>query len=120
MSGIEKRKHPRIPVSVPVSCVSIDQEGSPLNFNMGVVTDVSQSGLAIEVYCELVSDLLLLSFVDVAGTTIELRGKAVYLKKSDSGAIKLGVLLLGKPQENIDFVKALVRFHIKAGRKARR
>jgi hypothetical protein len=74
MSGVEKRKNPRIPVSVPVSCVSIDQEGSPLNYNMGVVKDVSQSGLALEVYCELVSDLVLLSFVDIAGTTLELRG----------------------------------------------
>lgn len=111
MSGIEKRKYPRIPVSVPVSCVSIDQEGSPLNFNMGVVKDVSQSGLALEVYCELVSDLVLLSFVNVAGTTLELRGNAVYSKKSDSGTIKLGVLLLGNPQENIYFVRALVRFH---------
>jgi hypothetical protein len=111
MSGIEKRKFPRIPVSVPVSCVSIDQERTPLNFNMGVVKDVSQSGLALEVYCELESDLVLLSFVDVGGKTLELRGKPVYSKRSDSGTIKLGVLLLGKPQENINFVKALVRFH---------
>jgi PilZ domain len=111
MAGLEKRKHPRISVSVPVSCASIDEEGSPLNFNMGIVKDLSQSGLALEVYGELVSDLVLLSFVDVAGTTLELRGKAVYSKKSYSGTIKLGVLLMGKPLENIDFVKALVRFH---------
>lgn len=111
MSGIEKRKHPRISVSVPVSCVSIDQEGRPLNFNMGVVKDVSQSGVALEVYCELVSDLVLLSFVDAGGKTLELRGKAVYSKKSNSGTIKLGVLLLGQLPENIDFVKRLVRFH---------
>jgi len=111
MSGIEKRKHPRISVSVPVSCVSIDQEGRPLNFNMGVVKDVSQSGVALEVYCELVSDLVLLSFVDAGGKTLELQGKAVYSKKSNSGTIKLGVLLLGKLPENIDFVKRLVRFH---------
>jgi len=111
MAGIEKRKHPRISVSVPVSCASIDEEGSPLNFNMGVVKDVSQSGLALEVYCELVSDLVLLSFVDVGGRTLELKGRAVYSKKMDSGTVKLGVFLLGKPPENIDFVKALVRFH---------
>lgn len=111
MPGIEKRKHTRIPISVPVSCVSIDQEGSPLNFNMGVVKDVSQGGLALDVYCELESDLVLLSFVDVSGKTLELRAKSVYSKKNDSGTIKVGVLLLGKPNENIDFVKALVRFH---------
>jgi len=111
MSGIEKRKHSRISISVPVSCVSIDQEGSPLNFNMGVVKDISQGGLALEVFREMESDLVLLSFVDVAGKTIELRGKSVYSKRNNSGTIKLGVLLLGKPSENIDFVKALVRFH---------
>jgi hypothetical protein len=111
MSGIEKRKYPRISLSVPVSCVSIAENGSPLNFNMGVVKDVSQSGVALEVYCELASDMVLLSFVDVAGKTIELRGKAVYSKKNDSGSIKVGVSLLGEPRENIDFVKGLVRFH---------
>jgi hypothetical protein len=73
MSGIEQ-KYPRIPVSVLVSCISIDQEVSPLNFNMGVVKDACQSGLVLEVYCELVSDLVLLSFVNVSGTTLELRG----------------------------------------------
>jgi len=113
MSGIEKRKHPRISLSVPVSCVSITENGSSLNFNMGVVKDVSQSGVALEVYCELASDsdLVLLSYVDAAGKTIELRGKAVYSQKNDSGTIKLGVSLLGEPPENIDFVRGLVRFH---------
>jgi PilZ domain len=111
MQGIEKRKHTRIPVSVPVSCVSIDQEGRSLNFNMGIVKDVSQSGIALDVYCKLETDLILLSFVDVAGKTLELKAKSVYSKKNDSGTIKVGVLLLGKPNENIDFVKALVRFH---------
>jgi hypothetical protein len=88
MSGIEKRKHSRISISVPVSCVSIDQEGSPLNFNMGVVRDISQGGLALEVFREMESDLVLLSFVDVAGKTIELRGKSVYSKRNNSGTIK--------------------------------
>ena len=111
MLSLEKRKHIRIPVSVPVSCVSIDEEGRPLNFNMGVVKDISQSGLALEVYCELESDSVLLSFVDVTGKTLELRGKSVYSNRTDSGTIKVGVFLLGKPPENIDFVKELVRFH---------
>ena len=82
-----------------------------MNFSMGVVKDVSQRGVALEVYCGMESDLVLLSFVDVAGKTLELRGKAVYSKKMDWGTIKLGVLLMGKPSENIDFVKGLVKFH---------
>jgi hypothetical protein len=112
MQGSERRKHPRIPISVPVCCISIDDEGRPLNFSMGVVKDVSQNGVALEVYCRIESDLVLLSFVDVAGKTIELRGKAVYSRKMESGTIiKLGVLLIGTPLENIDFIKGLVRFH---------
>src|SRR5690606_13502132 len=49
MTGVEKRRHARIPVSVPVSCVSIDGDGAQLNFNMGIVKDVSQSGMSLEV-----------------------------------------------------------------------
>jgi hypothetical protein len=111
MTGIEKRKHVRIPVSVAVSCISTDADGAQLNFNMGMVKDVSQGGMALEVIGEVRSDRMLLAFVDMHNNTQEINGKVVHFRKTTSGALRVGVTLLGTAAENIEFVKHLVRFH---------
>jgi hypothetical protein len=111
MPGVENRKHSRIPVSVPVYYTSFDDQGTILNFNMGVVRDISQSGVALEAYSEPDSESISLSFVDVSGTTLEIRGKSIYSKKAESGVIKIGVMLLGDASTKIAFVRELVRFH---------
>ena len=111
MNPTEKRKFTRIPVSVPISCVSIDSEGTALDFNMGLVKNVSQNGIAIETLCQLKSDRLLLSFVNTDHKTLEIQGKVMRVSDMGSGRCKVGVLLLGTHQENIEFVKHLVRFY---------
>jgi len=82
-----------------------------LNFNMGMVKDVSQGGMALEVVGEVRSDRMLLTFVDMDRNTQEISGKVVHSHKTTSGAIRVGVALLGTASENIAFVKHLVRFH---------
>ena len=111
MPGVENRKQSRIQVAVAVYYTSVDDQGTTLNFNMGVVRDVSQSGVALEAYSEPDSAWISLSFVDVSGNTLELRGKSVYSKEIEAGKYKVGVILLGSPAENISFVKELVRVH---------
>ena len=44
---IEKRKSARIPICAPISCVSIGPDSKPLDFNMGIIKDVSQTGVGI-------------------------------------------------------------------------
>lgn len=111
MNGIEKRRHSRIPVSVPISCISIDADGTHLNFNMGVVKDVSQSGMALEVLSEVTSDHMVLTFIAMDNQTLEINGKVMHSRKTPTGAVMVGVSLLGTPAENLEFVKHLVRFH---------
>jgi hypothetical protein len=111
MPSVENRKNARISVSVPVYFSSLDGQGTTLSFSMGVIRDVSQSGVALEVYSAPESELVLLCFIDVSGNTREMRGKTVYSKNVESGMVKMGGLLLGNPAEKIGFVKELVRFH---------
>ncbi len=111
MNPNEKRKYSRIPVSVPISCVSIDSEGAALNFNMGVVKNVSQNGIALETLCQVNSERLLLSFVDTDHKTLEIQGEVMHISKMGADRCKVGVLLSGTPQEKINFVKHLVRFY---------
>jgi hypothetical protein len=111
MPGVENRKHIRIGVSVPVYYTALDDQGITLSFSMGVVGDISQSGVALEINSEPVPEWISLSFVDVSGNTLELRGKSVHSTEIESGKYKIGVMLVGSSAENISFVKELVRLH---------
>jgi hypothetical protein len=60
-----KIKYPMIAVSVPTSCVSINFGGDSLKSSMSLVKEVSQSEVTLELYQEIDSDLVLLSFLDI-------------------------------------------------------
>lgn len=111
MDQRDKRQHPRISISVAVSCISLDINGAPVNHNMAVVTDVSQRGVAIEIMGEIDASEVFLSFFTINNNTIEIKAKLVHLHCYKPGMMKAGLLLLGRPQEIYDFVKQLVRFH---------
>lgn len=111
MPGVENRKHARIQVAVPVYYTALDDQGTTLSFSMGVVRDVSQDGVALEAYSEPDSEWVSLSFVDVSGNTLEIRGQSAYSRETEPGKFMTGVRLLGSPAEKLEFVKELVRFH---------
>ena len=54
--GDEKRKQPRMPVSIPVLCDALDLEGNPHDIYIGAIKEVSQTGLAIELSSSPVSE----------------------------------------------------------------
>lgn len=109
--NIEKRKHARVPICVPISCVSIDSESMSLDQNMGIIKDVSQTGVGIDANNDVSSDRLMLTFVDLNKNISEITGKVVFSKKNTSGTYKIGLQLLGKQLEVIKFIKKLVTFH---------
>ena len=108
---IERRKHRRIPVSVPVSCISLDPGGNPLNFCIGRITDASQEGLAIEIFCSSISDLVLVSFINMENKDLQIKCKVAHSKAYASGKRKIGLSLVGTSQEIDNFVAQLVKSH---------
>jgi predicted Zn finger-like uncharacterized protein len=44
-SGFEKRKHFRVPISIPVICDALDFAGNPCDIHVGSIKDLSQFGL---------------------------------------------------------------------------
>jgi PilZ domain len=108
---IDKRKHSRVQICVPISCVSIDEEAMPLDQNMGIIRDVSQTGVGIEAHNDVRSDRLILTFVDLDKRIAEVEGKVVFSKKAASGTYKIGLSLQGDQSEILGFVKKLIRFH---------
>jgi len=109
--GAEKRKYPRVPVFVPISCSSFDNDSIPMDQNMGVIKDVSQTGIGIEATFRPRTGVLDLTFVDLTNETVTLKGKVVFSRGTSAGTHKIGVKLLGKVIEIEDFVKKLVRYH---------
>src|SRR5512139_1201743 len=49
-TGFERRRYPRIPVSIPATCNNLDAEGRPMDLQIGVIKEVSPAGAAIELF----------------------------------------------------------------------
>jgi predicted Zn finger-like uncharacterized protein len=108
---IENRTHHRIKVSVPASCTSIDSGGNSVDLNIGRITDISQDGLAIELFCNSLSESTLISFITLEDKEIQITGKVIHSRKNSKGKTKVGVALTGTPKEISDFVSNVVRYH---------
>jgi hypothetical protein len=106
-----------IPISVPISCAAITSEGDSLNLRMSVATNVSATGITLEHYSKIESDLVLLSFAAVNDRLLELKGKVVSCTLTESGAFKLEISFQGSHSENIEFAKHLIIIYNRSGQK---
>ena len=92
-----------------LSYISIDSDGNHLGQNMGAVLNASQTGIKIETYDALDSNLGIISFVDWNKKMVEIKGRVVYSKQASSGKFISGISLQGSPAEKLQFIKKLVR-----------
>ena len=76
---------------------------------MGVVLDISQNGLLIESIQEVDSINLSLMATTQKNTLIQIEGKVAYCRKAESGKFRTGIMLQGTHDENVRFVKELIR-----------
>jgi predicted Zn finger-like uncharacterized protein len=105
------RQHTRIEISVPVSCIPEDSEGNPLNLYMGHVTEVSQTGVAVELFGDSISGVVSLSFINHEDETIQIKGRIEHSVQTESSRARIGVSLLGASRQIGQFVTNLVRAH---------
>jgi hypothetical protein len=108
---IEKRKNARVSIYVPISCESVDCESKPLDHNMGIIRDVSQTGVGIETNIDVSSDRLLLAFVDLNNNIAEIAGKVVFSKQTSCRTFKIGVQFQANQLDIMEFIKKLVRVY---------
>ena len=109
MGKKERRKYPRVQIMDPISYLSLDSGGEILEQNIAVVRNVSQTGIQIESFLEVNSKYLSLMFFDLDKHQIELKGEVIYCKRNESGQFNIGINFVGTPDENLQFVKALVK-----------
>jgi hypothetical protein len=105
---MEKRRHPRIGFSVPVSCAAVE---APQRFSMGVIRDLSQGGAALEVTEAPDADSLMVSFIDSDNRVVEIKARVKHSQPGKSGKARLGICFEGSAKENAEFVAQLIRFN---------
>ena len=74
-----------------------------------MVLDISQNGLLIESIQEVESKNLSLVASTQKNNLIKIEGKVAYCRKAESGKFRTGILLQGTQEENVRFVKDLIR-----------
>ena len=109
MAAKDRRKYPRIPICDPISYIAIDSEGNPLSQNLGTIQNASQNGLNIETFDAIESEFALLSFVDLDQKLVEIKGRIAFRSQKQSGKFENGISLVGTSEENLQFIKRLVR-----------
>ena len=107
----DRRKYPRVDVFSSISYICIDKNGNIVSQNMGVVLNVSQNGVLLEASCLVESEYVMLMAVDFNNKLIEIKGKIEYCRKNKSDKFKAGISLQGTHEENVRFVKKLLKAH---------
>ena len=109
MSSIEKRKHPRVKIHNLISYVCLDEDGKPIKNLMGTALDVSQGGLLLETTHQIEPGDVILITTDYKDRLIEINGKAAYCREIGDGKFYVGISLQGSHNENIQFVRSMIR-----------
>ena len=111
MDGKDRRKYPRVAIFDPISFTCTDSEDNVLEEDIGVALNACQDGIQIESFRKIDSEFALVRFVDLEMNNIEIKGQVIYSRKSETGVYKTGIRLLASHQENVEFVKKLVKFY---------
>jgi predicted Zn finger-like uncharacterized protein len=106
----EKRKHPRVPVSIPVICDALDFEGNPSDIHIGAIKEVCQAGLAIELFTSPSSGQVKLSFIDVENSEVQIEARVVH-SRIKSFMTWIGLFFAGPPMEIEHFVTQAMKTH---------
>lgn len=109
MEKTERRKYPRVQIYEPISYLCKDSKGNILEKNIGIARNVSQFGIQIESVQKIQSEYTSLMYCDLDKNQLEIKGKIIYCRMNESGQFNIGIKLEGTIEENIQFVKALVK-----------
>jgi c-di-GMP-binding flagellar brake protein YcgR len=109
MNVAEKRKYPRVRIHSLISYICLDEDGRPIKHLMGTALDISQGGLLLETTQQIEPGNGIVITADEQDQIVEIKGKAVYCREVGSGKFCVGISFQGTFDENIQFVRHMVR-----------
>ena len=109
MENIVDRTFQRIKIQKSVSYNGLDVHSNVVDRNMGVALNISQNGIQIETERRIGVVHILLMFFDYQGNYMSAKGKVEYSNKDASGRFKNGISLQGTSEENLQFIRNLIK-----------
>jgi hypothetical protein len=109
METIVRRTFARVDIHKSLSYNGFDTNRNVIERYLGVALNVSQSGLQLETDCMIHTKYILLMFFDYNSNYVAAQGEVVYSNKDESGKYKTGINLYGTRDENLQFIKTLIK-----------
>ena len=112
MDELERRKHARIEIRNLISYDSFSRKGQIVSRNIGRALNISRSGILLETAHSIDEEFVSIFTVDLENKLIELKGRLIYCKKTQSGMYHAGIEFAGSEHETEMFAVKLIRlFH---------
>ena len=109
MENIVRRTFARVEINKSLSYNGFDTNHNVIERYQGVALNVSQSGIQLETDRMINTQYILLMFFDYSSNYVAAKGEVVYSNKDESGKFKTGISLYGTRDENLQFIKTLIK-----------
>jgi c-di-GMP-binding flagellar brake protein YcgR len=110
MSTTDRRRYKRVKISNPISYVFLDKEGNEIEEGIGTVLNISQRGILLETYLPVKSSFILITYIDLEGQLLNIKGKVIYSMPGESGNFFVGVRFVDTHENHrkmtVSFIKA--------------
>ena len=111
MDGVERRKHSRVETSNHILYESIENGDQIVSRSMGKALNVSRSGILLETPYPIETENVTLVTVDIENNLIEITGRLIYCRETDSGMYQSGFSFIGSDEETSKFAVKLIRLY---------
>ena len=109
MQNIVDRSYQRVTINKGLSYNGLDVNLNVVDRYMGVGINISQSGIQLETDRIIYAEHILLMFFDYQSNYIATKGQVVYSNMDKSGKFRTGIKFDGNQEENLQFVKKLLK-----------
>ena len=108
---VERRKHARVETSNHILYESMENGAQVVARSMGKALNVSQSGILLETPYPIERDNVTLVTVDLENNLIEIKGRLIYCRETDSAMYQSGVSFIGSYKEMVRFAAKLIKLY---------
>ncbi|UCE55925.1 MAG: hypothetical protein JSV31_10915 [Desulfobacterales bacterium] len=111
MDAKDRRKHTRVKTNNLISHESISTEGQLVSSSMGKALNVSRSGILLETANPIEAEYVSLTTVDLDNNLMEMKGRLIYCRETDSGMYQSGINFTGSEDETAKFAVKLIKLY---------
>ena len=108
---IDRRSHQRIKTENPLSYVSLDGDGIPVNQGMGRALNLSKGGLRIETKVPVEDYYIKLTSIGMKNELINIKVKIVYCNEEEPKNFRIGVSFIDANERIQKIISGMVKVY---------